>query len=85
MRHFECIYRRYLKSIISWFEVGKDFFCILFQFENDENERRRIHEERLKEKHRHLIQNLHNKQQATRNELLLVQVKIVLLFEIKKT
>ena len=29
----------------------------------------------MKEKHRHLIQNLHSKQQATRNDLLLVQVK----------
>ncbi|CAF0727223.1 unnamed protein product [Adineta steineri] len=46
---------------------------LMKKFENDENDRRRIHEERLKEKHRHLIQNLQNKQQATRNELLLVQ------------
>ncbi|CAF0747725.1 unnamed protein product [Adineta ricciae] len=46
---------------------------LIKKFENDENERRRTHEERLKEKHRHLIQNLHSKQQATRNELLLVQ------------
>ncbi|UJR33757.1 hypothetical protein I4U23_021184 [Adineta vaga] len=46
---------------------------LIKKFENDENDRRRIHEERLKEKHRHLIQSLHNKQQGTRNELLLVQ------------
>ncbi|CAF4530909.1 unnamed protein product [Rotaria sp. Silwood1] len=46
---------------------------LLKKFENDENERRRIHEERLKEKHRRLIQNLHNKHQTTKNDLLLVQ------------
>ncbi|CAM4879525.1 unnamed protein product [Rotaria socialis] len=46
---------------------------LLKKFENDENERRRTHEERLKEKHRRLIQNLQNKQQTTKNELLLVQ------------
>ncbi|CAF0754749.1 unnamed protein product [Rotaria sordida] len=46
---------------------------LLKKFENDENERRRIHEDRLKEKHRRLIQNLQNKHQTTKNELLLVQ------------
>ncbi|CAF3859066.1 unnamed protein product, partial [Adineta steineri] len=42
-------------------------------FETDEYERYRIHEERLKEKHYQLIENLHSKHQATRNELLFVQ------------
>lgn len=59
------------------------YCAFLFQFENEENERRRHHEERLKEKHRHSIQNLQNKQQVTRNELLLVQVKTKISYYIK--
>ncbi|CAF2709530.1 unnamed protein product [Rotaria sp. Silwood2] len=51
----------------------EDEKILLKKFENDENDRRRIHEERLKEKHRRLIQNLQNKHQTTKNELLLVQ------------
>jgi len=46
---------------------------LIKKFESDENERRRLQEERLKEKHRHLIQSLQNKQQILRNELLLSQ------------
>ncbi|CAF0868970.1 unnamed protein product [Didymodactylos carnosus] len=51
----------------------EDEKILLKKFENDENEKRRVHEERLKGKHRHSVQNLIAKHQITRNELLTVQ------------
>ncbi|CAF0796707.1 unnamed protein product [Didymodactylos carnosus] len=52
---------------------AEDEKVLLKQFENDENEKRRLDEERLKEKHRHSIQTLTVKHQNARNELLVVQ------------
>ena len=48
----------------------------MFQFENDEQERHRTYEERLKEKHYQSIEALHNKHQTARNELLAIQVSL---------
>ncbi|CAF0897988.1 unnamed protein product [Adineta ricciae] len=46
---------------------------LIRKFENDEHERYRTYEERLKEKHYQSIEALHNKHQTARNELLAIQ------------
>ncbi|CAF1558487.1 unnamed protein product [Adineta ricciae] len=46
---------------------------LIRKFENDEHERHRTYEERLKEKHYQSIEALHNKHQTARNELLAIQ------------
>ncbi|UJR13522.1 hypothetical protein I4U23_000536 [Adineta vaga] len=46
---------------------------LIRKFDNDEHERYRAHEERLREKHYQSIEILHQKHQATRNELLSIQ------------